>query len=128
MAAGAILPAAFPDKLTLMVIRVAVVTILIPDGPGIPAFMTAGTGHILVFSHQGIVGPGMVEVIQLLDIVERYFRMAPDTVLSELIIMHILMAGGAAFKGDTGKLLHFFPVMINHFMTLNACNSGMLPE
>jgi hypothetical protein len=128
MAAGAILPAAFPDKLAFMVICVAVVAMLIPDGPGIPAFMTAGTGHILVFSHQGIVGPGMVEVIQLLDPVEGYFRMALGALLAEFIIVHILVAGSAVCKGNTGKLLHFLTVMISHLMTLNAFDPGMLPE
>jgi len=82
MAIGTIWLAALTDKLLIMVICMAVIAIFILDGTVIPAFMAAGTGNILMLPHQGIIGHGMVEIFQLLDPVEGYFRMALSTILS----------------------------------------------
>ncbi len=125
MAIGTVRSAVLPDKLAIMVIGMAVVAMAVFQGPAIPAFMTAGTGYIPVFSHQRVIGPGMVEIIQLFDPVERYFRMALDTVLSELVIMHVPVAGRTISKGNSGKLLHFDPVMLGHLMAFNAFNLRM---
>jgi hypothetical protein len=73
MAIGTIRCVALTDKLLIMVICMAVVAIFILDGPVIPAFMAAGTGNILMFPHQWIIGPAMVEIFQLLDLMEGYF-------------------------------------------------------
>lgn len=127
MAIGTIGPVAITDKLLIMVICMAVMAIFIFDRPAIPAFMAAGTGNILMFPHQRIAGPGMVEIFQLLDPPEGYFRMALNTILSEFIIVHIPVAGSTVAKLHTGKLLHFGPITERYLMAFDAFNIPMFP-
>jgi hypothetical protein len=111
VAIGTIGRSVLTDELFLVVICMAVVAIFILDGPVIPAFMATGTGNILMFPHQRIVGPGMIEIFQLLDPVKRYFGMALNTILSEFIIVYIIVAGCTVSKSHACKFLHLDPIM-----------------
>ena len=89
--------------------------------------MTAGAGNKLMFSHQGKIGLGMVEVIDLLDLQEGYFGMALTAILPVFIIMNILVATCTILKGYTGKFLHFCPIMEGYLMTFYTFSIGMFP-
>jgi len=56
-----------PPELLLMVIPVAVGAPVIWDGRGIPGFMATGTSYEPVFTGEGIIRQGMIEITGLPD-------------------------------------------------------------
>ena len=75
---------------------------------------------------QGVIGPGVVEVLDTLDLVKRVHRVALQTVLSKLVVMHILVTAGTFSVGETCEFLRLYPILLRFFMTEQAINAGML--
>jgi hypothetical protein len=111
MTIGTVRRTALIGKLFFVVIGMAIGTSMVFDRRCIPGFMAAGASNILMFSSQGKIGQGMVEITYLLDPSEGFFGMAFTAVLPEFIIMNILVATCAIFKCYTCKLLYFNPIV-----------------
>ena len=51
--------------------------------------------------------------------------MALGAILSEFIIMNVFVATCTIYKGNTGKFLHFNPIMDGHLMAFYTINISM---
>ena len=77
---------------------------------------------------QGVIGPGVVEVLDTLDLVKRVDRVALQTVLPKLIVMYILVTTGTFIKGDSGKFLHLLSMLEHYQVTRFAIYSNMFSQ
>ena len=79
-----------------------------------------------MFFFEAETGLVMIEIFHALHLVKGFFIMALPAILSKLVIMHINMATGAAFKRDPGKFLYLFAVNIINFVAFDTIHRQVL--